>query len=183
MNKILDKERKMSFHDPKEKEQNNTTKIICELTTKSMSENANGIDPTKTHEEIVKFYKKIPERERTGEQTNCVVAALILLNKMTEARLLLDKWCDIGKEDRQWNTQYAWSYYVEKDYKNAIPYFSKVEDLLATDTIMVNYLLECNEKVGNEEEITRLKNRIKELYSSGSGDRGKYKKENYYKNK
>ncbi|MDR2924904.1 MAG: hypothetical protein LBU76_02990 [Azoarcus sp.] len=173
----------MNFHDPNEKEHNAMTKKLHELSMKGSGEHAHGLDTTKTHKELVKLYNKIHEKEKTAEQTQMAVAALILLNKNDEARLLLDKWQNIGKEDRQWNTQYAWSYYMEKDYRNAIPYFSKVEDLLCTDTIMVNYLLECNEKVGNKEEITRLKNRIKELYSSGSGDRGKYKKENYYKNK
>jgi hypothetical protein len=45
---------------------------------------------------------------------------------------------------------------------------------------MLGYLRECNEKIGNKEEIKRLKNRIMEINNHGR-DGTKYKKENYYK--
>ena len=144
-----------------------------------MYETARRIDATKTYEEIIKFYEKIPEKERTGEQTRCTVAALILLEKMDNARLLLDKWRDIGKEDEQWNIQYGWTYYLEKRYEEAIPYLNKVEDLHCTETTMLGYLKECNEKIGNKEEVKRLKSRIMEIDSIKGGE--KFKKENFYK--
>ncbi|MDR2524367.1 MAG: hypothetical protein LBC95_02380, partial [Candidatus Nomurabacteria bacterium] len=116
----------MDFYNYQEEEQNKTTKKLHELSTKGSSEMANDIDPTKTHEEIVKLYKKIPENKKTGEQTRTAAAALILLKKFDDARSLLDKWQDAGKEDEQWNIQYGWTYYLEQKYKEAIPYFNKV---------------------------------------------------------
>ena len=169
----------MSFDNYKEEEKNEMTKKLHELTTKGMYETSRRIDATKTHEEIIKLYEKIPEKEKTGEQTRCAAAALILLEKMDEARSLLDKWRDIGKEDEQWNIQYGWTFYLEKKYDEAIPYFNKVEDLHSTDSHMLGYLQECNEQVGNKEEVKRLKNRIKEINTIKGGE--KYKKENYYK--
>ena len=156
----------MSFDDHKEEERNETTK--------GMYETSRNLDPTKTHKEIIELYGKIPEKEKTGEQTRCAVAALILLERINEARLLLDKWQDIGKDDEQWNIQYGWTYYLEKEYKEAIPYFDRVEELHSTETTMLGYLQECNEKVGNIEEAKRLKNRIREINSVKGGE--KYKK-------
>jgi tetratricopeptide (TPR) repeat protein len=101
---------------------------------------------------------------------------------MNEARLLLDKWQDIGKNDVQWNIQYGWTYYLEQNYKEAIPFFDRVEDLTPKDTYMLGYLQECNEEIGNTEEAKRIKNWIKEINTlKDTGD--KYKKENYYKDK
>jgi tetratricopeptide (TPR) repeat protein len=157
----------MGFYNYKEEEQNKMTKKLHELLKKD------------SHEEIIKLYRKILKNEQTGEQTRCVVASLILLKKMDEARLLLDKWQDVGKEDEQWNIQYGWTYYLEQKYKEAIPYFNKVEDLHETETTMLGYLRECNEKIGNKEEIKRLKNRVMEINNHGR-DGTKYKKENYY---
>ena len=169
----------MRFDNYKEEEQNETTKKIHELTTRSMYETSRGLDHVETHEEIIELYDKIPEEEKTGEQTRCAVAALILLDRIKDARLLLDKWQDIGKDDEQWNIQYGWTYYLEKEYEEAIPYFDKVEELHSTETTMLGYLQECNEKVGNIEEANRLKRRIREIDSVKGGER--YKKGNYYK--
>ena len=168
----------MGFEDHKEEERNEVTKKIHELTTKSMYETSRGLDHVKTHEEIIELYENIPEKEKTGEQTRCAVAALILLERIEEARLLLDKWQDIGKDDEQWNIQYGWTYYLEKEYEEAIPYFDKVEELHSTETTILGYLQECNEQTGNEEEAKRLKNRIREINSVKGGER--YKRENYY---
>ena len=169
------------FDNHKEEEWNEATKKIHELTTKSMYETSRGLDHVKTHEEIIELYDSIPEKEKTGEQTRCAAAALILLDRMNEARSLLDKWQDIGKDDEQWNIQYGWTYYLEKEYKEAIPYFDKVEELRSTESNMLGYLQECNEQIGNKEEAKRLKNRIREINSVKGGE--KYKKENYYDEK
>jgi tetratricopeptide (TPR) repeat protein len=172
----------MAFDDYKEEETNISTKKIHELAKKGSGEMAHGLDHKKTHEEIIKLYNKIPEKDKTGEQTRCAVAALILLNKINEARLLLDKWRDIGKDDKQWNIQYGWTYYLEQNYKDTIPYFNRVEDLDPKGTTMLDYLRECNEKVGNVEEAKRIKNWIREIDTlKDTGD--KYSKINYYKNK
>jgi len=160
----------MSFNNYDEEKYNSATKKMHE----SLTQNC--------YDEIIESYQQISEKEKTGEQTRCVVAALIFLGKMNDARLILDKWQNIGKDDVQWNTQYAWTYYLEQNYKDAIPYFDKVEDLTPNDTYILGYLKECNEKVGNTEEAKRIKNWIKEINTlKDTGD--KYKKENYYKDK
>ena len=160
----------MCYFNYKEEESNKTTEKLHEL----LKINA--------HDEIIKIYNKIQEKDRTSEQTRCMVASLILLNRMDEARLLLDKWANVGKNDVQWNTQYGWTYYLERKYKEAIKYFDRVEDLDPRDTTMLSYLRECNEEIGNKEEVKRIKNWIKEINTiKETGE--KYKKENYYKNK
>ena len=169
----------MSFSNYKEEEENVITKKLHELATQGCSEMSRGMDSTSTHEEIVEMYEKIPEKERTGEQTRCAVAALILFKEMDYARLLLDKWQNIGKDDVQWNLQYGWTYYLEQNYKETIPYLDRVEDLSPRDTTMLTYLQECNEQVGNKEEVKRLKSRIREINNYGRS-RENFKKENYY---
>jgi tetratricopeptide (TPR) repeat protein len=160
----------MAFDNYKEEEQNEVTKKIHELIKQD------------AYEKILRLYKKIPDKEKTPEQARCTVSALILLKRIDDARALLDTYADAGKEDAQWHTQYGWTYYIEQKYKEAIPYFDKVEDLTPKNTTMLNYLRECNENAGNKEEAKRLKMRIREINTlKDTGD--KYKKENYYKNK
>ncbi|MDR2065649.1 MAG: hypothetical protein LBP85_08095 [Prevotellaceae bacterium] len=179
----MEKEFKMAvlvYDNYKEEETNAFTKKLHELTTQGAYEHSRGLDTTKTHEEVIKIYNKIPENERTGEQTRCAVAALIL-NKMDESRLLLDKWQNIGKDDEQWNVQYGWTYYLEKNYKEAIPYLEKVaEDLHDTDQTILGYLSKCNENIGNKEEVKRIKKRIREIDNWGNS-KDNFKKEKYYK--
>ena len=158
----------MEFGHYKEEEQNELTKKLHGLLKKD------------AHDEIIKLYQNIPENEKTGEQTRCVTASLILLKRFGDARLLLDKWSGTDGNDEQWNIQYGWTYYLEGKYKEAIPYFNMVEDLHDTDTTISGYLLECNKYIGNHEEVKRIKGRIKELNSIKGGDQ--YKKENYYRN-
>ncbi len=161
------------FHNYKEEEYNSITKKIHELLRQSCYEFDN-------YEKIIKLYQKIPDKEKTGEQTRCAVSALIFLKQMNEARLLLDKWQDVGKDDVQWNTQYGWTYYLEQNYKEAIPYFDRVEDLTPTDTHILNYLRECNEKVGNKEEAKRLKEWCRDVNVLTEPMKSIFQKNNYY---
>ena len=166
----MEKINHIPFHDYKEEEHNSVTKKLHELLKGNC------------YDEIIELYHKTSEKERTPEQTRCVVAALIFIKRMDDARFLLDKWQDIGICDEQWNIQYGWTYYLEQNFKAAIPYFDRVEDLNPKDTTMLGYLQECNEETGNTEEAKRIKNWIKEINTlKDTGD--KYKKENYYKGK
>jgi tetratricopeptide (TPR) repeat protein len=163
----------MIFDNYQEEKYNSTTKEMHELTQQSHSDKS-------CYDKTIALYNTIPEKERTGEQTRCVVAALILTQRNDEARLLLDKWQDAGKDDVQWNTQYGWTYYLEKKYKEAIPYFDRVEDLTPRDIHMLRYLQQCNENIGNKEESKRLNCWIREINTLKNVDNNKYSKVNYY---
>ncbi|MBS9773668.1 MAG: hypothetical protein KGV59_00705 [Tenacibaculum sp.] len=159
----------MSFYNYQEEETNNVTKKIHKLLTDN------------EHKKVIEFYNSISDDEKTGEQTRCAVASLILEQRMDEAKELLDKWESCGKDDVEWNTQYGWIYYLKKDYKSAIVFFNKIEELKPWGSYMLEYLKECNEKIGNKEEVYRLKKRIFEIQTIS--DKGRYTKEEYYKNK
>lgn len=157
----------MIFYNYKEEETNSNTKKIHKLLTNN------------EHIRVIELYNSIPDNKKTGEQTRCAVASLILEKRMEDARDLLDKWSFCKENDVQWNIQYGWTYYLVQNYKNAVTYFDKVEELDPRNTTMLGYLRECNEKIGNKEEVNRLKKRVYEIGTNIIEE--KYTREKYYK--